>query len=101
MVSLTDDVEVVLDDNHGVTSIYEFTNDLHQDADIVEMQTSSGFIEDIERAACIALRQFRSQLYTLTLAARECRRGLSQFDIAQTNILDGLDFTQYFGHILL
>ena len=45
----------MLDDDDGITSIYQLLQHIHQDTDIFEMQTCCGLVEDIERLACIAL----------------------------------------------
>ena len=43
-----DDVEVVLDDDHGVTAISQAMQYLQQLADILKVQACGGFVEDIE-----------------------------------------------------
>ena len=54
-VSLTDDVEVVLDDDDRVTPINEATEYLHEDADVLKVEARSRLIEDVERLASIFL----------------------------------------------
>ena len=48
-------VEVVFDDDNGVSFIYKAVNDIHQHADIFKMQACSWFIKQIECLAGIAL----------------------------------------------
>ena len=54
MVSLADDVEVMLDDDDGVAPVYQFMEHLHEDAYVLKVQAGGGLVEDIERAACVA-----------------------------------------------
>ncbi|MBQ5370595.1 MAG: Flp pilus assembly complex ATPase component TadA, partial [Bacteroidaceae bacterium] len=46
MVGAFHDVQVVLDDQYGVATLYQGIETLHQAADIVEVQTRGGFVED-------------------------------------------------------
>jgi hypothetical protein len=43
-----DDVEVVLDHDHGVALVAEAVQDVEQMLDVVKVQADSGFVEDIE-----------------------------------------------------
>ena len=74
VVSGFDDVEVVLDDKDGVAFIDQALEDAQKDTDVLEMEACGGLIEDVERAACVALGQFRGELHTLALTARQGRR---------------------------
>ena len=100
VVGKLDDIEVVLDDDDGIAAIDEFLQHIHQDADVLEMQTRGGLVEDIERLSRIALGEFGGEFYTLALTAREGGGGLSEFDIAKSHILNGLDLTEDVGHVL-
>ena len=71
VVGLSDDVEVVLDDDNGVAAIYQTADDGHEDADVLEVQTRGRLVEDVERLASILLRELGSQLDALALTARE------------------------------
>ena len=51
------------------------------------MQPRGGFVENVESLTCVTFGKFSSQLYTLTLAARQGRGGLSQFYIAKPYLL--------------
>src|SRR5512133_97590 len=72
-----DHVEIVLDDEHRVSSIDESMQYVEQHANVFEVQTSRGLVEDVERAAGVSLREFRRELHALRFAARECRRALA------------------------
>src|SRR6267378_930563 len=53
-VGLFDDVEVVLDDEHGVAEIDEALQDVEQLSNVVEVEAGGWLVEDVERAACLA-----------------------------------------------
>ena len=100
MVGEFDDIEVVLDDNDGVALIDKAVEDDHEGADVLKMQSCGGFVEDVERLARVFLRQFGGKFHALAFAAGEGRGGLTEFDVAQSDLLQHLDFLQYFGLVL-
>ncbi len=48
-----DDVEIMLDDEDRIALIDEFLQDAKEELNIGEMQSSSGFVENIEGVACV------------------------------------------------
>src|ERR1700704_3462390 len=54
-IGLFDDVEGVLEDEHGVAEIDEALEDVEEFSNVVEVQAGGGFVEDVERAAGLAL----------------------------------------------
>ena len=50
------DIEVVLDDDNGISLVYQLVEYANQTTDILKMESRSRLIEDVECAACIALR---------------------------------------------
>ena len=58
-------------------------------AHILEMQAGGRLVEDVERAAGGAPRQFLGQLDPLRLAARQRRRRLADMDVAEPDLLQG------------
>ena len=56
------------------------------------MQARGRLVEDKERAPGIALGKLGGELHALVLAARQRGRRLSEFDIAQADVLQHLDF---------
>ena len=90
----------MFDDDDGVATVYKFLQHIHQNADVLEMQTGGGLVENIERLTGITFRQFGGEFHALALAAAEGGGGLSQLDISQSHLLDGFDFTKNVGHIL-
>ena len=82
VVGLTDDVEVVLDDDDGIAAIDEATEHLYEDADVLEMETGGGLVEDVEGLAGVFLGELGSELDALTLTARKGGGGLAEFNIS-------------------
>src|SRR6185312_5075074 len=100
MVGYLDHIQVMLDDQHGIPAIDEFVEDLHQVADVFEMQTGSGLIEDIEGLSGILLSQLRPQFHPLGFPAAERDSGLAKRDIHQPDVLQDLDLPVEVGHVL-
>src|SRR6266849_6177264 len=57
-VGLFDDVQVVLDDEDGVAEIDEALQDVEKLSNVVKVEAGGGLVEDVERAAGLALRKF-------------------------------------------
>jgi hypothetical protein len=60
----------VLDHHDRVAVIDQLMEHLHQAAHILEMQTGGRLVENIERAAGVALGEFECEFDALRLAAR-------------------------------
>ena len=54
-VGVADDVEVVFDDDDGVTEVSKTVEDFEELADVVEVEASGGLVEEIKGAAGLAL----------------------------------------------
>ena len=67
-VGCFDHVEVVLDDDHGVAVVAQLVEHAQQEGDVGEMQAGGRLVEDVERAAGIALGEFQGQFDALCLA---------------------------------
>ena len=48
----------------------------------------------------VGFGEFGGEFHTLALTAGEGGGGLTEFDIAETHILDGLDLSEDVGHVL-
>ena len=90
MVGGLDDVEVVLDDDHGVAGVHQAVEHAQQLADVLEVQAGGGLVEDVEGAAGGALGQLARELDALRLAAGEGGRGLAEGDVAEADVGQGL-----------
>src|SRR5207302_60179 len=88
-----DDVEVMLDDQHGVAGVHQAIEHAAQRADVVQMQAGRGLVQDVELvapAACFAARQRQlpRDLEALCLAARERGGRLAEPQVAKTHLLE-------------
>jgi hypothetical protein len=59
---------------------------LEQHFDVLEMQAGGRFVEDVQRAAGVALGEFERQLDALRLAAGQRGRALAEGDVAEADI---------------
>src|SRR3954469_3562577 len=87
-----DDVEIVLDDYNRVALINKLVQDIEQLVRVFEVQTGRGFIQDVERLAGTAARQFLRQLHALRLPTTQRRRRLPQLDVAEADVLQRSQF---------
>src|ERR1051325_2782139 len=69
-----DDVEVVLDDEHGVAGRDQPVEHRQQLAHVVEVQAGGRLVEQVEGLAGVALGELARQLDALGLPARQRRR---------------------------
>ena len=78
-----DHVEVVLDHDDRVAVVAQPVQHGEQQLDVVEVQAGRRLVEDVERAAGVALRQLERELHALRLAAGQRRRRLAERDVAE------------------
>ena len=64
------------------------------------MQAGGGLIQDVERAAGVALAEFQRQLDALRFTTRQCGGSLPQLDVTQAHIQQGLQLARNGGHRL-
>src|SRR5687767_8666388 len=86
-VGTSDHIEVVLDDDDRVALVYELVEDVEQFARVFEVESGRRFIEDVERSPRTSSRQLTRQLDPLRFAATQRRRGLTELDVAKTDVL--------------
>ncbi len=98
-VGVADHVQVVLDDDDRVAQIGEAVQHFEQLAHVVEVQAGGGLVEQVERAAGLALGEFARQLHALRLAAGERGGALAQVDVAQAHIDQGLQLLAHLRHV--
>src|SRR6266849_2236138 len=91
-VGLLDDVEMVLDDEHGVAEIDEALQDVEEFSDIVEVQAGGGLVEDVEGAAGLALGKLAGELDALGFAAGKSCGGLAEGNVAEADFDEGRKF---------
>ena len=85
-VGSLDHVEVVLDDDHGVTRVHQALDHHHEFANIFKVQTSSWLIEDVNGATVGTLLQLSGKFHTLGFTTRQGCCCLAQTDIAKADI---------------
>ena len=86
-VGRLDHVEVVLDDEHRVAGIHESVQNLKKFLDIGEVESRCGLIEDVDRLAGRSFAEFPRQFDPLSLAARQRRRWLAEFQIVEPDVV--------------
>ena len=59
----------MLDDDHRVAVVAQAVQHAQQQIDVVKMQTRGRFVQDVERASGVTLREFERQFDALRLAA--------------------------------
>ncbi len=96
-VSRLDHVELVFNDENSVPFICESMKDFEELFNVREVESCCGFIEDIEGAPCGATAELFGEFDTLGFSTREGRRRLSKSDVAETHILQGLEFSSDVG----
>src|SRR6266566_3966893 len=64
-VGLFDDVEMVLDDEHGVAKIDQALKNIEELTNVVEVQAGCRFIQNVEGAPGLALGKFTGQFDAL------------------------------------
>ena len=99
IVSHLDDVEVMLDNHHGVSFLHQAVQDGDEHAYIFKVQSRGRLVENVERAPRVSFGEFRGELHALALAARKGGRRLSELDISQSHFLQHFDFIEYGRHI--
>ncbi len=83
---------------HRVALVDEAVQHFHQLGDVVEMQARRRLVEDVERLAGGAPRQFLGELDALRLAARQRRRLLADLDIAEADLVQRHHLVADAGH---
>src|SRR5574344_2590628 len=87
VVGQFDDVQVVLDDDHRIAFVDQAVQNAHQHLDVFKMESCGRFVQHIEGFSCVFFGQFGGQFDPLVLSARQGVGGLSQTQIAQSDIL--------------
>ena len=85
-----DDIEVVFDHDDGIAAIPQAMQYAKQLLNVIEVQASGWLIENVQRAARIALGQFFRKLDALCLATRQRRRVLTEANVGQPDIHQGV-----------
>ena len=86
-------IQIMLNNQNGVTGIYQLLQHFNQLVDICCVQAGGGFIQNINGAAGGYSCQLRGQLYTLCLATGQGGAGLTQLHIAKADFHQRLSFS--------
>src|SRR5690606_35530937 len=76
-----DHIQIVLDDHHRIARVHQFAQNVQQKRDVVEVQASRGFVQNVESAACAATRQLQRQLDALSLTPGQGGGALAQAQV--------------------
>src|ERR1700681_1766607 len=82
--------EIVLNDQDAPARAQQALKGVEQFGDVVEMQPSSGLVEDVKRAFACRLRQVRGELDALRLTSRKRSGGLAQSQITEADVIQNL-----------
>ena len=83
-----DDVEIVLDDHHGVALIDEGLEHADQSFRVGHMEAGSGLVENVERCAAARFSELVGQLDALCLSARKRVRRLTEMEVAESDVVE-------------
>ena len=72
----------MLDNHNRVAFAFQTTYDFQQQGDVGEVQAGGGFVENVERSASVAFREFQSEFDALGFAAGKGSGGLAEADVA-------------------
>ena len=90
IVGALDDIQVVLNDQHGVAPVAQSLENVQQVRHIVGVQAGGRLIQNVNGLSGTAACQLGGQLDPLSLAPRQGGGRLPDLDIAQTHIAQGL-----------
>ncbi len=92
----------MFDHNDSIAQIHQALEHVEQPLDVFEVQPGGRLIQDVERAAGLALAQFARQLDALRFAAGKRGGRLAQVNVAQAHIVQrlqlGVNLRNIFEH---
>ena len=89
----------MLDDDNRVACVHQLLQNIHKPVDICDMQTGGRLIENIDGLAGRAFGQLGRQFGALRLTAGQRRGGLTQLNIAETDLAHSLQSACDLGHV--
>src|SRR5690606_11564648 len=95
-----DDVEVVLDYQHGIPAIGQSLQDLQQSLDVGKVKAGGRLVENVHRLAGRAAGELARELHALGLAARELRGRLAELHVAEPDVVQRHELVADLRHIL-
>lgn len=82
------DVAVVFDNDERVSGVAQFEKQIQQKANIVPVQARCRFVEQVKCAFPLAFGKFEREFEALGFAAGKRRRGLSEFQVAESDFVE-------------
>src|SRR5436309_16042219 len=98
-VRCLNDVEMMLDNDHRVSKVCQPAENVQKLFNIIEMQTSGGFVENIKSFSRGAPAQFYCQFNPLSVTAGQCGCRLAKTDVTQSNVDQCLLFGMDLGNV--
>src|SRR6185437_2872980 len=92
-------VQIMLDDQHGVSKGYQTVENVEEFFYVVEMEAGGWLVEDIERAAGLAAGKLAGELGALGFAAGKRGGGLAELDVTEADIGKRLELLLDGGNI--
>src|ERR1035438_7605103 len=83
-IGVADHVHVVLDDDNRVAEVGQAMQHVEQFADVVEVQSGGGLVEQVESLAGLALAEFAGELDALRFASGERDGGLTEVNVSRS-----------------
>jgi hypothetical protein len=87
----------VLDDDDGVALVDEAVEHLEELLDVGEVEARGRLVEQVDRAPGGTPRQLGRELDALGLAAGQRRRRLAEMDVAEADVIEGLQLAAHGG----
>src|SRR5678815_1963160 len=84
------DVQMVLDNDYRVAQVCQSIENVEQLFHVVEVKASRRFVKDIQGLASRPFAKLLCELDALRLATRKGRSGLSQTNVTQSHVDEGL-----------
>src|SRR5216684_3988074 len=94
-VCIATHVKIVLDNDGCVSQVGETVQHIEQFLNVVEMKAGRRLVKEIKGLSRLALTQFASQFDALRFAAGEGYGRLSEMDVAESDVYQGLQFLLY------
>ena len=81
----------MLNDDDRVSLVYQAVQHFEQQPDVLEVEASRRFVQDIEGAPGVSLGELGREFDALCFAARQRRRGLAEMEISEADIVQQVE----------
>src|SRR5258708_14988115 len=92
-IGVANHIPMVLNYNHGISTIYQPVHDGEKVTNIRQVQSGCWLIHDIDTALLV---EFAGQFHPLAFAARKGTQGLAEGQVVHTHIATSLELLLYF-----